>query len=298
MPFRSGPRLIVALLLAATSVTCKAPSAARSDASADPAQPDAVALAAPSATPPRGAPSAAAPHATLAASKATAGEEWRSPTLGVMKWVPPGTFTMGSPPSEPGRYRDESAHPVTLTRGFWMMESELTQGAWSAVMGSNASSPASCGADCPVTDVSWDDAQAFAKRAAERDGVTYRLATEAEWERAARGGEDHLYAGSDSAEAVGWVAGGGLHPVCKLARNGYGLCDMTGNVWEWVADWYGPYATAGSTDPVGAATGSMRVLRGGGTLVARRNLRVARRDETISSARSPFIGFRLVRGAP
>jgi len=205
---------------------------------------------------------------------------------------------MGSPPSERGRYRDEEPHPVTLTRGFWMMESELTQGAWSTVMGSNPSHFASCGTHCPVDSVSWEEAQTFAKRAAQRDGVTYRLPTEAEWERAARGGQTHLYAGSDSARAVGWVASAGPHPVCQLARNGYGLCDMTGNVWEWVGDWYGPYATAGSTDPVGPASGQLRVVRGCGWGVATRNMRVARRDETSPDVHAAAIGFRLVRVIP
>lgn len=129
--------------------------------------------------------------ATTAASPPAVGAVWRSPSLGVMKWVPAGSFTMGSPPDEPGRYKNEAPHLVTLTRGLWMM-GEVNRGAWSAVMGSNPSADASCGPSCPVTSISWDDTQVFAARASRRDGVQYRLPTEAEWERAARGGQVHL----------------------------------------------------------------------------------------------------------
>lgn len=238
--------------------------------------------------------------ATTSATPPAAGAVWRSPSLGVMKWVPAGTFTMGSPPTEPGRYKNEAPHTVTLTRGFWMMEGEVTRGAWSAVMGSSPSTDTSCGPSCPVTSISWDDTQVFAARASRRDGVQYRLPTEAEWERAARGGQVHLYSGSDVAVDVGWVNANSdsrAHPACRLARNGFGLCDMTGNVWEWVADWYGAYASTAVVDPRGPSSGQWRVVRGCGSWVAERNMRVARRDQTEPANRSSSIGFRLVRSA-
>ena len=222
--------------------------------------------------------------------------DFKSPGLGVMKWVPPGTFVMGSPLTEKGRSGDERPHSVTLTRGFWMMEGEVTCAQWLAVMGEDPERPITDPLE-PISRVSWDEAQAFAAKLSEREGQLYRLPTEAEWERAARGGQNHRFSGSDVAEEVGWVnsnASGRLHPPCGLARNAYGLCDMTGNVWEWVADWYGRYPVS-ATDPTGPATGTFRVIRGAGNWVADPNRRVARRDETLPSARLPSIGFRLVR---
>jgi formylglycine-generating enzyme required for sulfatase activity len=208
---------------------------------------------------------------------------------------------MGSPPSESGRGDDEVQHRVTLTQGFWMMEHEVTQGEWSAVMGSNPSSFSSCGASCPVEQVSWEDAVAFAKKVSAREGVSYRLPTEAEWEFAARGGASHVYAGSGELGDVGWYtenSGGETHAVCGKSRNGYGLCDMTGNVWEWVGDWYGAYPTGSVTDPTGAAAGSFRVYRGGGWYFTARFARVASRGRFAPSLRFGFLGFRLVRSGP
>jgi formylglycine-generating enzyme required for sulfatase activity len=115
------------------------------------------------------------------------GEDWTSPSLGVMKWIPAGTFTMGSPYGV-GEDDEHPQHTVRLSRGFWMMEHEVTQGEWEAVMGSNPSNFSTCGPTCPVEQVSWDDAVSFAKKVSTRDGLEYRLPTEAEWEYAARGG--------------------------------------------------------------------------------------------------------------
>lgn len=227
---------------------------------------------------------------------ATPGEPWTSPTLGAMPWVPPGTFTMGSAPTEPGRFGDETPHEVTLTRGWWMMEREVTHAMWTAVMGSEAA-PSRGEGDDPLGDLSWEAAQAFAARASAHDGVTYRLPTEAEWEWAARGAEAFMFAGSDDPQAVGWIGSdrGVARPGCQRARNGYGLCDMTGNLSEWVADWYARYGTEPVTDPVGPPSGAMRVIRGGNYGAARRTSRVARRDETEPSNHVPVLGVRLVR---
>jgi formylglycine-generating enzyme required for sulfatase activity len=233
-----------------------------------------------------------------------------------MQWIPAGTFTMGSPAGEPERGSDEAAHAVTLTQGFWMMEHEVTQGEWQAVMGSNpvatgtqywdGQEQGSCqgagvGATLPVACVSWSQAVEFAQRASARDGVTYRLPTESEWEYAARGGGSSVYAGSESLDAVGWYEGNSgrrLRPVCGKSRNGYGLCDMSGNVWEWVGDWYGDYPTGSVTDPTGAAAGSTRVARGGGWAFPARDARVASRAWFAPSNRLAALGFRLVRSGP
>jgi formylglycine-generating enzyme required for sulfatase activity len=236
-----------------------------------------------------------------ASSGGSAGSAWTSPTLGTMRWIPAGSFTMGSPASESGRDDDEVQHRVTLTKGFWMMEHEVTQGEWAAVMGSNPSGFSSCGARCPVENVSWEDALVFAKRVSARDGVSYRLPTEAEWEYAARGGASHVYAGSGELGEVGWYtdnSGSKTHAVCGKARNGYGLCDMSGNAWEWVADWYGAYPTGSVTDPTGAAAGSDRVNRGGGWNNPARLARAANRDWYAPSIRRNNLGFRLVRSGP
>jgi formylglycine-generating enzyme required for sulfatase activity len=234
--------------------------------------------------------------------KGASGRDWQSPTLGTMKWIPAGTFTMGSPSSEAGRYDDEGPqHQVTLSKGFWMMEHEVTQGEWQAVMGSNPSGFSSCGPTCPVEKVSWDDAVEFARRASARDGVPYRLPTEAEWEYAARGGQSYLYAGSSEATSVGWISdssGSKTHAVCGKARNGYGLCDMTGNVIEWTADWFGTYPSGSVTDPTGPSSGSYRVSRGGSWYGDARRARVARRYSFDPGYRRDDLGFRLLRTGP
>ena len=227
--------------------------------------------------------------------------EFESPTLGVMKWVPAGTFTMGSPSSESGRDSEETQHSVTLTTGYWLMEHEVTQGEWQAVMGSNPSAFTACGPTCPVQQISWDDAVKFARKASKLDGVTYALPTEAQWEYAARGGRTgELYAGSNEATSVGWISDNSqrmTHAVCGKARNGYGLCDMTGNVWEWTADRYGDYGGS-ATDPKGAATGSIRVYRGGSWFNSAQFARVAYRYGYDPSNRDDSLGFRLSRTGP
>ncbi len=224
--------------------------------------------------------------------------DFQSPTLGTMKWIPAGTFTMGSATSESGRFDDETQHSVTLTKGCWLMEHEVTQGEWQSVMGSNPSNFKACGPTCPVEQVSWDDAVAFAQKASARDGVEYTLPTEAEWEYAARGGlMGELYAGSDEATSVGWIdanSGNITHTVCGKARNGYGLCDMTGNVWEWTSDGYGDYGGS-ATDPTGASNSSYRVNRGGGWGSYAQSARVAYRFRYEPTNRGDYLGFRLSR---
>jgi formylglycine-generating enzyme required for sulfatase activity len=237
-------------------------------------------------------------------SKARVVGVWESPTLGTMRLIPAGTFTMGC---KPGRddvaeecESNETPHTVTLSKAYYMMEHEVTQGEWQAVMGSNPSAFTSCGDRCPVENVSWRDARAFIAKVSARDGVTYRLPTEAEWEWAARGGQDFAYAGSNEVGAVAWVDGNSgdtPHPVCGKQRNGYGLCDMTGNVDEWVGDLWGDYGSASVTDPRGPASGSGRVSRGGSWTSYSRIARVAARDGCGPDFRFGFLGLRLVRSS-
>jgi formylglycine-generating enzyme required for sulfatase activity/uncharacterized caspase-like protein len=238
--------------------------------------------------------------ASSSTSSSTGGLDWTSPTLGLMKWIPAGSFTMGSAEGV-GVVDEHPAHQVTLTRGYWLMEHEVTQGEWSAVMGSDPSYFSSCGASCPVEQVSWEDAQAFIKKVSTRDGVSYRLPTEAEWEYAARGGQSDEYAGNAEPEKVAWTDGNSgrtTHPVCGKARNRYGLCDMSGNVWEWVADWRGRYPSGAASDPTGPAVGSKRVFRGGSWNFPSANARVANRRWSAPGHRWSDVGLRLALAGP
>jgi formylglycine-generating enzyme required for sulfatase activity len=128
----------------------------------------------------------------------------------------------------------------------------------------------------------------------------WRLPTEAEWEHAARGGESYAYAGSNTLEDVGWYSGNSgyeTHEVCTLAANGYGLCDLSGNVWEWTWDWYDDYG-GDATDPEGAASGSYRVYRGGSWSYVPVVARVADRLGDGPGNRYDALGLRLLRSVP
>ena len=242
-----------------------------------------------------------AAQARAAAEPARRAQNWLSPTFGTMQWIPPGTFTMGSPNDEQGRSSDEAQHNVSLTLGFWLMEHEVTQGEWQAVMGSNPAHFTACGPTCPVETVSREDAQAFVLAASARDGVTYALPTEAQWEYAARGGQAFVYAGSNTVTDVAWVAenaGSTTHPVCQKQRNGFGLCDMTGNVWEWTADIYGDYPSGAVMDPVGASSGEFRVNRGGSWFNTADLARAANRNGNYPGGRGDRLGLRLSRTNP
>jgi formylglycine-generating enzyme required for sulfatase activity len=171
-------------------------------------------------------------------------------------WIPPGRFQMGcsADDSECGN-SERPAHPVTLTKGFWIGQTPVTQAAYKKVVGSNPSDFQ--GDQLPVEAVTWDDAKAYCDR------VDMRLPTEAEWEYAARGGSTSArYGPLDSIAWYGANSENTTHEVGRKQANGYGLFDMLGNVWEWVADWYGPYDSASATDSKGPPNGQYRVLRG------------------------------------
>ncbi len=206
-----------------------------------------------------------------------AGETFTN-SLGMkFKYITPGSFAMGSPTSETYRQGDERQHQVTLTRGFYIQTTEVTQGQWKAVMGgSNPSYFTACGDNCPVEMVSWDEIQTFVAKMNQRGEGTYRLPTEAEWEYAARAGTTTAFfngantepeCGYDpNAAAIGWYcynSGDTTHPVAQKTPNPWGLYDMSGNVWEACQDHYGEYPAAPVTDPTGPAAGEYRVFRGG-----------------------------------
>jgi sulfatase modifying factor 1 len=139
------------------------------------------------------------------------------------------------------------------------------------------------------------------RAASTRDGVTYALPTEAQWEYAARGGQSFVYAGGDTVTEVAWVAdnaGSTTHPVCQKARNGYGLCDMSGNVWEWTADLFGDYPSVVATGVTVAAESPPRVYRGGSWFGPAGSARVSYRSWRSPSQRSDILGLRLSRPGP
>lgn len=222
--------------------------------------------------------------------------------------IPAGTFTMGSPPNEPGRYEDETRHQVTISRPFYMQTTEVTQGQWKAVMEINPSSFRSCGNDCPVEQVSWNDAQEFIRRLNQRKGTDkHCLPTEAEWEYACRAGtttpfntgnclsrDQANYCGDSP--LTGCQRGNfSVETVCvaSYSPNAWGLYDMHGNVWEWCQDFYEARASGDAIDPVGPSKGSQRVLRGGGYFDSARRNRAATRGKASPIFKASPVGFRL-----
>ena len=205
-----------------------------------------------------------------------------------MVWCPPGTFTMGS---DDGDLDERPPHPVTLTKGFWLGKTEVTQAQWKSVMGSNPSSKQ--GDDnLPVEKVSWLECDAFCKRAG------LQLPTEAQWEYACRAGSTGEYAGTGNLDDMGWYgdnSDGKTHPVGQKRPNAWGLYDMHGNVNEWCADWYGGYPDGSVTDPKGASSGSDRVYRGGDRLYGAGRCRSAHRDYYNPSGSDSLLGFRPAR---
>ena len=242
----------------------------------------------------------------------------------VLVRIPAGTFMMGSPADERGRWSNEDLHQVTLTQDYYLGKYEVTQRQWQAVMGTNPSNFSSCGLDCPVERVSWNaicggttgstcTSESFIGRLNAHLGTTkFRLPTEAEWERAARAGTTTEFSFAAPAtwdEGCGsfpealpymWWCGNnspnGTKPVGSKQPNGYGLYDMHGNVWEWVADWTtASLGTSPVTDPTGPASGSGRVFRGGYWGNSAQRCRSASRANNNPSHTSHLIGFRLAR---
>ena len=216
-------------------------------------------------------------------------------------YIEPDTFMMGSPSSAPYREKDEKQHRVTLTKGYYLQTTEVTQGQWKAVMGTNPSKFSNCGDDCPVETVSWNDIQDFIRKLKQQEGGSkYRLPTESEWEYACRAGSTTAYCFGGSKGDLGsyvWYdtnSGSRTHPVGQKQPNAWGLYDMHGNVWEWCSDRYGDYASGTVTDPEGPSSGDSRVFRGGSWYDYARNCRSANRDWYSPGERSRSLGFRLV----
>ncbi|MCL2742328.1 MAG: formylglycine-generating enzyme family protein [Planctomycetaceae bacterium] len=221
------------------------------------------------------------------------------------RWCPAGTFLMGSPQNEADRRDTENQHRVTLSSGFWMLETEVTQGMWASVMGNNPSYFK--GIKLPVEQVSWDDCQEYIKKlnglGIAPKGFKFSLPTEAQWEYACRAGTTGAYGGTGKLDDMGWYSdnsGGTTHVVGTKRANAWGLFDMHGNVWEWCSDLYGDYPNGAVTDPVGANTGSFRVFRGGSWFCSAEYCRSAVRGYDTPGNRYHRLGFRLslVRFSP
>lgn len=249
-------------------------------------------------------------------------------------FIEAGEFRMGSRSSESGRDEAERRHGVVLTRDFYLQSHEVTQGEWRSVMGNNPSGFSSCGNECPVEQVSWWEAVAYANALSRSESLQrcytlsgcdntdpgefmdcesvsfvglncegYRLPTEAEWEYAARAGTTTAWHCGSSEPCVGGIAwynsnaGRETRTVVTRTSNAWGLYDMSGNVAEWVWDWHGGYPSEWVADPLGPSSGEYRVLRGGGWSNNARNVRSANRYYYGPGNRSYDVGFRLARSA-
>jgi len=222
-----------------------------------------------------------------------------------LAYIPAGTFVMGSPTSEVGRWDDELPREVTLTRPFFIGTTEVTNAQYLRFVEASGhplpdywDDPLFNEPDKPVVGVRWEEAAAFA------EWVGMALPTEAQWEYAARAGTATVYWSGD-AEAdlarVGWYEGNSEdHPnrVGELPANAWGLHDVHGNAWEWVADWYGEYVPGPQVDPTGPEAGQFRVRRGGFWGYDASDARAARRYHcAYAGHHHTGIGFRVVRAA-
>ncbi len=207
--------------------------------------------------------------------------------------VRPAEFRMGSPADEPMRQQEEKLHTVRITRAFAISTTEVTQKQWADLMGNNPS--ANRGDSLPVDSVSWTQAVEFCRKLSEREGRTYRLPMEAEWELACRAEGSEATDTSPIIEAAWYAdnAEGASHPVAAKSPNGWGLYDMLGNVSEWCLDYYAPYDQASVEDPRGPLTGRARVLRGGSWKNFKPALRPAARSSAPEAYQLAYVGFRV-----
>lgn len=225
-----------------------------------------------------------------------------------MMKVEGGTFTMGATPEmidkntlnksipESSYDREKPAHKVTLST-FYIGKTEVTQYLWTSVMGYNHSK--NKGELKPVENVSWNECQKFISKLNKITGQNFRLPTEAEWEFAARGGNNTLkfqYSGSNNPYDVAWYGDlmeGTTHMVGGKHQNELGICDMSGNVSEWCYDYYGGYSKDAQTNPNGPANGSARVVRGGSYALNAWEQRLSNRSCLSPDTELFTIGLRL-----
>ncbi len=226
-------------------------------------------------------------------------------------FVKGGCYQMGDTFGD-GDSDEKPVHKVCVD-DFYMGKYEVTQGQWKAIMGSNPSYFKNCGDNCPVEQVSWNDIQDFIRKLNSKTKNNpqapfvkgeFELPTEAEWEYAAKsGGKSEKWAGTSNESELGdyaWYdknSGSKTHPVGQKKPNGLGLYDMSGNVWEWVNDWYDKdyYKNSPRNNPAGPNSGPYRVLRGGSWGDLPQNIRLAGRYRFLPVNRGNDGGFRLAR---
>lgn len=218
-------------------------------------------------------------------------------------WVKPGSFRMGSPPDEAHRHKAEGpAQTVTLSKGFWLGKTEVTQAQYEVFIGTNPSRFLEVGKHAPVDRVSWLGATEFCRKLTEREraagrlpeGYRYTLPTEAQWEYAYRAGTTEDYPGHP--EAMGWYdhnSGETTHPVAQKEPNAWGFYDMGGNILEWCSDWFGDYPRSVRTDPAGPDSGHFRIARGGSWRMPIHVARSAARSGGSPGRIDYTLGFRL-----
>jgi formylglycine-generating enzyme required for sulfatase activity len=225
--------------------------------------------------------------------------------------IPTGTFMMGSPETEKDRDDDENQHKITITKAFYMQTTEVTQAQWKAVMGTEPWKEKQYvkeGPNYAASFVSWDDSVAFCIKLSEKEGKTYRLPTEAEWEYACRAGTQTAWSFGNDEKALGdyaWYAENAdeigetyAHQVGLKKPNAFGLYDMHGNVLEWCNDYYerNYYKQSPEKDPTGPTSGdSYRVSRGGSWFSPTRYTLSAGRGRHVVFSQFHSSGFRVVR---
>jgi formylglycine-generating enzyme required for sulfatase activity len=216
-----------------------------------------------------------------------------------MRWIKPGEFLMGSPKGEGGRENESPQHLVTLTQGYWLADSQVTQELWTSIAGKNPS--IFRGDTNPVEQISWRECQKWLPNVLEKvPTLQLALPTEAQWEYACRAGSQTAYCFGDDPKELpkyGWFgenAEGKTHPVKQLQPNGWGLYDMHGNVWEWCSNWYGDYPNAPANNPQGPSEGQVKIYRGGSWGSDAEVSRSAYRNHLNPNNKSDFIGIRLV----
>jgi formylglycine-generating enzyme required for sulfatase activity len=219
---------------------------------------------------------------------AWAGETRVNPNDGLQYvWIPPGRFRMGCSDGDTECSDNEKpAHDVRITHGFWLGRTPVTQAASQRVVGKNPSF--FNGSNLPVDSAGWEEARTYCGR------IGARLPTEAEWEYAARAGTTGSRYG-DLAYVAWYGEGKGRTHESGLRRaNAWGLYDMLGNVWQWVADWYEPYAQIAVDDPQGPPGGQFKLLRGGSWYSPAQDVRASDRWRVLPSGQAGLVGFRCV----
>ncbi len=216
-----------------------------------------------------------------------------------MIFVEGGKFTQGS--EDIGEEHEKPAHEVLLS-DFYIGKFEVTQKQWWDIVGSwpelEPEEANGKGDDYPIYYVNFEDAQTFLRLLNEKTGRKYRLPTEAEWEYASKGGKKskgYTYSGSDNPEDIAIYYGtvGGAHAIGLKNQNELGIYDMSGNVWEWTSDWYGPYNSQTQTNPTGPASGTERVTRGGTWINVPYGIRPTARYKHAPESAFKFLGFRI-----